>query len=480
MKLDWISPGPVSDAFMDSREFVQGIMGPVGSGKTSTTMVKILTMAQEQAPSIIDGVRKFRVAWIRDTYRQLWKTTIPSWHEWMPKEAGNWKGGDGEPASHTIRIALLDDTVVELEVHFLAIGENKVEDVLRGYQVTAFVLEEADLLFPDVLLYCRSRVGRWPRKDDGGPTWRGVLMVYNAPDDENYLYELFEVDKPQGHVLFRQPSGLSPDAENLDNLDGGQDYYRRMCMGAKPWFIRRMVEAKYGYVQGVEPVYPEFNDLVNVAREPLKPVPGLPLYIGGDAGMTPSAIIRQRMPNGQVRWLKELVTAKGTTMGPTRFGQWLNRVLKEEFPEWNRDSIFCAADPSAQYGGDADDLAWLDTVRKVTGLRWRPAPSNAPTKRISAVDCHFGKFIDGDPNIPEFIISPTMVVTRKGFNSGYRWHVIDIPGGRYHNTGEVEKNFHSHPHDAGQYVELTFGENMDVDARRQEAAGGGRGRQAVK
>ena len=32
------------------------------------------------------------------------------------------------------------------------------------------------------------RVGRYPSKEDGGPTWRGVILDTNPPDDDHYIY----------------------------------------------------------------------------------------------------------------------------------------------------------------------------------------------------------------------------------------------------------------------------------------------------
>ena len=53
-------------------------MGPVGSAKTSSALMRLLRHARLQ-DSGDDGVRHTRFGIIRDTYRNLDKTTIPSW-----------------------------------------------------------------------------------------------------------------------------------------------------------------------------------------------------------------------------------------------------------------------------------------------------------------------------------------------------------------------------------------------------------------
>lgn len=463
LSLRWKAPGPVSAAFMSERAArVQAIMGPVGAAKTSTALMKLVFLAAEQKPSTRDGKRKLKACVVRDTYRQLWKTTIPSWLKWMPKTVGTWNGGDGEPARHEILFRLGDGTTVELIVEFIAIGENKVEDVLRGYEPTVFLLEEADLLVPEVLMYCIGRAGRYPMMNEGGPTWYGVLLTYNAPDMENYLYEIFEERRPNGFKLFRQPSGFSPDAENLENLP--KDYYANLVEGQPDWYVRRMVRNEYGYTRGVELIYPEYNDALHVSAVPLVAVRGRALIIGLDGGMTPAGLINQQMPNGQWRLLREVVTPKGETMGPTRFSEVLNQVLKDEFGDWSRDDIAVAADPATQWGGDEKDLAWIDTVRKETKLKIRPAPSNVPTVRWEAVKKPLVRMIDGRD--PGFLMDPSCKMMRRGFNQGYRFRVIDVTGTkRYHNTGEAEKNEFSHAHDGEQYALLTFSAGYDVSMR---------------
>ena len=99
LNLTWRAPGLVAARFMAAVAPIQIINGPVGSGKTTTAMMKAVRLATRQQPSSHDGVtRKFKLCCVRDTYRQIWKTTLPSWHKRFPKDVGDFIGSEGGPA----------------------------------------------------------------------------------------------------------------------------------------------------------------------------------------------------------------------------------------------------------------------------------------------------------------------------------------------------------------------------------------------
>ncbi len=462
-------PGPVAGAFYRDRSPVSAIMGPIGSGKTGASLMRMIPIARDQWHSPIDGRRRAKFAVIRDTYTQLEGTTIPSWHTWVPRTVGTWST-DPHP-NHEI---LFDDGggVIELRVEFIGLGEHRIEDVLRGWEGTGAYLNEMDRLARDVMTFIRGRVGRWPPRLHGGPKWYGVWGDFNAPDTDNWTYDAFVENRPDDFAFFVQPGGRDPGAENLANLPAG--YYERQMSGQPEWYIRRMIDNRFGFSRDGKPVYPEYNDLVHCAPADLQPVAGLPLLIGVDAGGSPAATIWQHMPNGQWRGLDELVALEGTVMGPTRFGQELNRLLKERFAAWPlyaRDGtpmIRGVGDPSAAYGGDksGDDRAWLEIVSSVTKIRIRPARTNKPSVRQDAVRRPLTQFIDGAPAL---LISPRMRFVRRGFNSHYRFMRVKTSEGRYHD--EPEKNQWSHPHDAVQYVLLEEGGELDVLGRARASAG---------
>lgn len=479
-QFQWMPPGPVATAFYNDFEgdFQNlGIMGPVGGGKTGTVVAKAIRATILQQPSLRDGVRRIKVCVVRDTYRRLWKTTLPSVWEWLPKNmAGTtFTGSEDSPAVQIVRWQVANPADVEkpfryeLQFDFVAIGDNAIEDVMRGYQPTFFWLNEADRLSPDVLTYLRGRAGRFPRMDDGGPTNAGVWMDYNAPDTENYLYKLFEEKKPRNHRLYRQPSGLSPHAENLKNLRAG--YYEDQMDGAEDWYIRRMVRNEYGYSRDGEPVYgekPAYQDQVHCAGHPLEPVRGLPLLIGVDAGRTPAAVFGQRLAGGEWQILRELAL-KG--MGAKLFGKEVARDLAKHFKGWSTDLIEGWGDPAADHAGDQDERTWLQIVSEHSGIRFRaaPVPDNDLTVRLEAVRNTLGELGDKQPG---FLISPECKVLRKGFNSGYRYKRIRTVGAEHRYDDKPEKNEYSHVHDALQYLLVGGGEHHLVLGRKRAQTNG--------
>jgi hypothetical protein len=459
LALTFVPPGPVSAAFLADRGYVSGIMGPIGSAKTSTAIMKILALAcgQNRAP---DGTRYSRFVVLRDTYRRMAQSVLKSWHKRVPREFGKFtNGGMNAPSVHHLRFRLGDGSLVDCEVIFAAVGDSDAEEFCKGFEVTGAYVNEADGLPADLLEHLPGRCGRFPDNTQGGCAWRGVFLDFNAPDTESWLYRHF-VERPRdGWRLFVQPGGLDPRAENVGNLPDG--YYQREALGKEDWWVRRFVHNQWGYSREGKPVYADFNDALHVAARDLEPIPGLPLVIGGDAGLTPAAAICQQTPGGQWRVLDELVH-EGGAIG---FSDRLNALLGSRFP--GLDAIGWA-DPAAAARASTDERSWLDIVRARTKLRWQKAPSNALSARLDAVRLPLTRLIDGQPG---FFLSPRCKVLRKGFNAGYRFKRVRAGGGD-HFTDEPDKNEFSHPHDALQYALLGgggYGALLGRDRARAEA-----------
>jgi hypothetical protein len=460
VRLAWRAPGPVAAAYVADRKRIGCIQGPIGAGKTSASFIKILTLAQEQAPSTRDGVRKLWACVIHKTYRQLWRSTIKSWWKWMPQDAGKWSGGKDEPAKHEIAMALPDGTRVDLMMDFIAIGDHQVEDVLRGYEPTLFLLNEVDLLAHEVFIYTRGRAGRYPAMDEGGPSWHGLLMDCNAPVIGSWLHELATDGGIDNMSYFVQPSALSPQAENLENLVAG--YYADQIQGQPAWYVERMIENRFGQRRDGKPIFPEFNDRLHVAAEPLEANDNLALIVGMDAGGTPAATFWQRMPDGQWRGLDELVTENDASMGPARFGELLAQKLKERFPKCRE--IKAWADPAAQYGSDGEDRSWIEIVAKKSGIRIRPAPgNNRLTERFEAERGPMTRLIDGHK--PGLLISPRMKMLRRALGGQYRYRKIKLAEAERY-TEEPDKNAYSHVAESSQYAKLGGGEYAEIKGRK--------------
>ncbi len=460
----YVPPGPVGAAFIQSRNPVDALMGPFGSGKTNAVIMRALTQAAAM-PVCRDGVRRYRHIFLRDTYQNLWSTMIETWQGWFPRSLGMWQGSEGRRASHELIFDQPDGTRLHFEAVFLALMDDKIQNVLRGIEFTAGTINEADLVSRDVLTYflARAQQRRFPplrqlpetaitRNAEGEPeaTYHaGITMDYNPPDPDNWLYELFEEEKPEGYRLFKQPSGRGPQGENRQGVS--REAYEEMARTNEPWFVARNVDGKYGHSRDGEPVYPEFDDTRHVEAD-LKPIEGLGLHLCFDQGVRgPAMLVLQQPYDGQVRVLDEVVP--GIRLGPTRFGELCRMLLIQRFPRLK--ILSATADPAGFAGSDQEggDLAWAETVGAQLGVTVLPAPTNELNVRIDGVKQLLSYFIDGKK--PALLISDRCKHLRKGFMSHYRYKVKGTGTGRL--LGALpEKNLYSNPHDALQYGVLAI------------------------
>jgi hypothetical protein len=439
-------------------------MGPVGSGKSVACCMKILKKAFEQAPGP-DGVRRTRWVIVRNSYPELKSTTIATWTEWFPPELFGKVKYDA-PISHTLQLA----PDCEMTVWFLAMDMPDDAKKLLSLEVTGVWLNEARELPKAILDAATARVGRYPGPMAGGCSWRGVMMDTNPPDDDHWWYELAEEIQPENMEFFRQPSGLDPDAENLDYLvqtpytlklpvghperrAKGREYYTHLIPGKSPNWVKVYVEGQYGSVSDGRPIYPEFSDTIHVSPVPLQPYRGLPLLLGWDFGLTPACAIGQLSARGQLRVLHEFTS---TNSGIKQFAN--NEVkpfLAMNYPD---SKILSFIDPAGAPRAQTDERTCRD-ILKEAGLHPTLAPTNSFTARREAVAGFLSRLIDGQPG---FLLDPRCKVLRKGMNGDYRFRRVQVAGEeRYHD--QPEKNAVSHVCEALQYLAL------HVDGARSSA-----------
>ncbi|MBV1706300.1 MAG: hypothetical protein KGQ37_03745 [Hyphomicrobiales bacterium] len=445
-------PGPVAAAFIrDDTSAVPAIMGPVGSGKTNAAIFKILRHVALM-PKLRNGRIVAKGTAVRTDYRTLYKTTLSTWHQWFPKDyaKGNFVGGADRPAVHELVFTTPRGQIIDLTMEFQALGDKRIEDVMRGWEGSFGWLNEIDLLAQSALEFLQQRVPRFPRQADvaDGATLRPLVIAdLNPPGDPDHWIVKDFIDTPKaGYKLYQQPSGLAPDAENVANLPSG--YYQRLAETMEPWNVQRFVYGKVGYDRSGLPVYPEFDERLNIAKTPLKPIPGQSIFIGMDAALHPAAVIGQRGPDLQLRIYEELYFDR---VGPTRFGEMLAAALQERYRDSPVGYVFY--DPSADYGADKEggEQSWIDIVRKALGVPCLPAPSNEIALRVEAVRNLIVMPLTADKRA--LVVDPARCpMLIKGFMSHYRYKLN--PDGNLVNAGtpRPEKNAHANVHDAAQYL----------------------------
>jgi hypothetical protein len=214
---------------------------------------------------------------------------------------------------------------LDLEVIFLALDRPDDISKLLSMELTGAWINEAREVPKAVVDGLTGRVGRYPSMMMGGSNWSGIIADTNPPDNDHWWYNLAEEVHPKGWEFFKQPSGLSPEAENRENLP--KDYYERQVSGKDEDWIKVYVHGEYGFVRDGKPIYPEFIDSLHCQEFDL--IPGLPIFVGIDFGLTPAAVFAQRTPMGQWRWHSELVTED---MGAVRFGELLKEAMLQRYP----------------------------------------------------------------------------------------------------------------------------------------------------
>jgi hypothetical protein len=268
---------PTIKRFSTSDRRIRAIMGPIGSGKSTGCVMEIIRRAQMQKASP-SGVRYTRFLVVRNTYPQLRDTTIKTFHDWIPpKYFGRYKQTDHD---FTIdKIYLPDGTKVHCEVLFRALDRPEHVANLLSLELTGAWLNEVREIPRAIFDTIDTRINRYPSVRQGGVTWTGVVMDTNPPDTDHWFYKMFEEVRPENAELFRQPSGLSKEAENLPYLP--PNYYQDLMINKDPEFIKVYVKGEYGFVLDGQPVYSNYVDSLHCSNEVLKPIP----WIGTRVGM---------------------------------------------------------------------------------------------------------------------------------------------------------------------------------------------------
>lgn len=465
---------PTIGAFMRCALPLRGLMGPFGSGKSVGCCVDLLKHSIEQAPDK-NKVRRTRWAIVRNTYRELQDTTRATFEEWIPgaKDPANWSEQD---FTCFLRMPLGDGTTVEAEFLFRALDRPEDVKKLLSLELTGAWVNEAREVPYAIVKALLGRVGRFPSMRDGGPTWHGVVMDTNPPDDDSWWYKIFE-EEPDTTVraLFRQPGGRTQEAENIghweergrcvgffphENHPGAkwvphlvQGYYDNLARNnaLDALWVKVHVDAQYGPTMNGKPIYPEYKDDIHtVTPDKVPPLPKTPLLIGVDFGLTPAVIMAQRDPrDGQLQVIDEMCA---DDLGSVRFFEDVARYIKTTYPD---RQIKGTGDPGGDIRSQVDERTPYD-VAAAQGIPLVPAHTNDPERRREAVAGPLRRLTYlGRPGL---VVSTKARVLRKAMNGGYCLKRVAAAGeDRFRDT--PDKNKYSHPAEGLQYLCLGDGED---------------------
>jgi len=428
-------PSPTGARFHQSNADVRALMGPVGSGKSVTCTVEAYRRMSECQSS--------RGLVVRNTYRELSDTTLNTWMDWL-RPYGTFSHGT---MTHTLNIE-----GTHHEVLFRALDRPGDIGKLLSLELTWAWLNEYRELAKPIFNMLKTRIGRYPARREYGdnvPPFFGIWMDTNPPDDLHWSYRLFEELRPDGHELFRQPGGLSDAAENVHNLVPG--YYQRISAGQDQAWIDVYVNGQYGFIVDGKPIYPQYNDLVHCAAQPLE-VLDSPVFVGVDFGLTPAATFKQLTADGQWQCSGEVVTEDFSAL---EFAPLLGETLRRNYAGL---PVTITGDPSGNRRSEADkNTPFL--ILRAAGIIAHQADTNDPDIRQGAVIQHLQRLtMTGEPG---YIISPTCKYLRRGYMGGYKYKLMQVTGDvRYHL--EPDKNIYSHVCEADQYGFLGAGQGKQV------------------
>lgn len=468
-------PNATGKLFHNDDTFVQLIMGPYGSGKSTICVNKIVEQACRM-PVWHNGRRRSKCLIIRNTSGELQSTTLQTWLQWF--------GDLGDIRKRQKPLLTYEHTfndgngIVELELVFIALDRDEDIRKLKSIEATMAYINELSEVPQAVLHHLIGRVNhRYPSKSFcPEPYWSGIIADTNPPDEDHWIFKDFEINPTPNYKIFHQPSGLimnadgsfakddagnyiaNPECDNYKNLS--PDYYVKLAEKRSEGFIKVYCGGRYGIVESGKRVYPEYNDDIHSVSR-IEAIQGYPIHLGWDFGLTPACVVFQISPRGQLRILKEYTSED---LGIRTFAK--NIVLPQIAVDFVYNKIGESEGDPAGMAGDAimEELSCIGELNNL-GIKTNPAHTNDIDVRIGSVRYFLNTMIDGQP---AFLISrENCPLLRKGFINGYHFKRLSVSGDdRYQD--KPNKNKFSHPHDALQYGVMKFASDRIIEQKKPE------------
>jgi len=370
--LEYVTPPTVGDFMLDDH-FVRLIMGPVGSGKSAGCFMELLRRAKLQEPNS-RGIRQTRFAIVRNTLQQLRQTCLADIQLWLAPIAHYY----GRDATIQVRLPLPDGTKVESDWMLIPLDSKEDQQRLLSLNLTGAWVSEFREIQLSILDALAGRLGRFPTRAMVDPTWFGIIAESNPPDEDSEWHEKLETDMPKNWKLFKQPGGLSENAENVENLP--PNYYENLEENNGPDWVDVHVHAQYGKSLSGQAVFRRtFKSDFHIVKG-LMPIEGMPIMIGQDFGRTPACVIGQIDNVGRLNVFDELMSED---MGIEQFASTLLRpLLVQKYQGWR---IFMVGDPKGRDKSQVNEESPFDVLKRL-GFEIFPATTNNIDARLGAIE----------------------------------------------------------------------------------------------
>jgi hypothetical protein len=446
---------PTCASFMKSEAYGRLIAGPVGSGKTTAAVIELLRRAIGQSPAP-DGYKYTRFAIVRQTLKQLKDTVLKDCQNWL-QGISQWRVSEG--------VLHVEFDNVRSEWVFIPMENAEDQARLLSMQLTGAWLSECIEMDLDVLGPLSGRLGRFPSGAQGTPTWFGWIADTNFPTEMTPWHDFMEDERnPTRNIaIFKQPSGLSPLAENLnwlvqtedtiklplnhpDRLKQGRRYYERFVeqYGEDSDWVRRYVKAEYGDDPSGAAVFKNtFRSDFHIVNDTLM-IPGYPILVGQDFGRNPWSLICQMDHMGRLIVHEEV---PGTNVGLEKHVEQnlRPRLYNNKYLGFR---VAIVGDPSGVAKGNVSEESCFDALSRL-GFPCFPAPTNDIEPRLRAVEALLGRQTNGGPSL---MISRTGApFLCRAMSGGYRFTKMKTGALRVV-PDKTDKEGFSHVVDDLQYV----------------------------
>lgn len=386
-RLDYEPTTTVQKFMLDNDHLVRVLVGPLGSGKSMGAIMEILRRSIEQKP--MNGIRSTRWAIIRNTMAQLRTTVLTDIQQYLGPLLRYYTTDH----SLILRVALPDGTMVHSDWLMIPLDTAADQRRLLSLQLTgAWINEVREVPFGvvDALI---ARLGRYPSKINGGPSWHGLICDTNPWDEDSPYHEVCVLNPRPTWKLYHQPGGLEQGAENVSNLP--PNYYENLASGKDTGWIDVHVNSQFGTSNAGQAVFRRsFHAPTHVKDMDVMVNPHRPVMVGMDFGRTPCALLCQIDNAGRLLVFKEITTE---SMGIIQMVEdYLKPLLHQEPYAGKR--VFIVADPAGTQRSQVTEESPFDALKDAGFLAY-PASTNNVEPRLRAVEKLFRSTLMGEAAI---------------------------------------------------------------------------------
>lgn len=423
--LDYAPADRVLAAMHASTAPVRVIVGPRGSGKTSSAICELVRHARMMPPGL-DGVRRSKALVVRASYPALIRSTLASVEGWLSAAPG-YHTRMSTPPTTQIHAALDDGTRMEFDIEYMALADIPALQGVRGTEFSFCWIDEFTELNIQVVAAVSGSLGRYPSRNsfskalttgpDGRPVepFRSFILMTTNPSAEGGDWHRWVESPPEGVEVFVQTGAYteytpaqaeiylrhsphltghvverwgyhyipSPHATFVRCISSGYAYWRRILLAAADRSeALTLVCARWATTRAGMPCWPHYSDEGNLSRQEVDPYPDAPLVVGIDqSGVHPAAVICQMQGHSLVILESLSPSDENDGVGFTEFVQeHLAPALAERYMGLKVQIVLDPACPR-----DALTARTALDVLTDNGMSATLGPTNNPRMRLDSV-----------------------------------------------------------------------------------------------